>query len=136
MGGIMKKTVIIFVVSALVLAGLALWALQGHLAGNAREILMAAVVLLLVGFAVYLGLSRLRSRKRGEPGEDELSRTLTTRASSLAYYISIYLWLFVMYISDKTTLPAHSLVGTGIAGMAVVFVLCWLGLKIFGLKHD
>ena len=132
----MKRTVIIFVVSAFVLAGLALWALQGHLAGNVREILMAAILLLVVGFALFLGFSRLRSRRRGEPSEDELSRTLTTRASSLAYYISIYLWLFVMYISDKTTLATHSLVGAGIAGMAVVFVLCWLGLKIFGLKHD
>src|SRR5512136_2092776 len=132
----MKRSVIIFVVSALVLAGLGLWALKGHLAGNVQEILMAAIALLVVAFAVYLGFSRLRSHRRGEPREDELSRTLMTRASSLAYYISIYLWLFVMYISDKTTLPAHSLIGTGIAGMAVVFVLCWLGLKIFGLKHD
>jgi hypothetical protein len=110
--------------------------LKGHLAGNVQEILMAAIALLVVAFAVYLGFSRLRSHRRGEPNEDELSRTLMTRASSLAYYISIYLWLFVMYISDKTTLSAHSLVGAGIAGMAVVFVLCWLGLKIFGLKHD
>jgi len=132
----MKKTVIIFVISALVLAGLALWALRGHLAGNAREILQAAIVLLVVGFAIFMGFSRLRSRRRGEPGEDELSRTLMTRASSLAYYISIYLWLFAMFVSDKTTLAAHSLIGAGIAAMAVVFVLCWLGLKIFGLKHD
>lgn len=57
-----------------------------------------------------------------------------TRASSLAYYVSIYLWLFIMYIGDKVTLPAHNIVGTGIAGMAVVFLLCWLGVKFFGMK--
>lgn len=132
----MKKSVVIFVVSALVLAGLALWMFGGHLAGNAREIGMAAVVLLIVGFALALGVSRLRSRRRGEPGEDELSKAIMTRASSLAYYISIYLWLFVMYVSDKTTLEAHSLVGAGIAGMAVVFALCWLGVKLFGMKNE
>ena len=45
------------------------------------------------------------------------------------------MWLFVMYISDKTTLAAHSLVGAGILGMAVIFLFCWLGVKIFGMKN-
>jgi hypothetical protein len=124
-----------FVISALVLATLGLWALKGHLAGNILEIVQAGIVLLVVGFAVFLGLSRLRSHRLGEPGEDELSKTVMTKASSLAYYVSIYLWLFVMYISDKTTLETHTLVGAGIAGMAVVFVLCWLGVKLFGMKN-
>ena len=97
--------------------------------------IQVGIALVLVGFAVYLGISRLRSHQRGEPGEDELSKKVVTRASSLAYYISIYLWLFVMYISDKTTLPSHSLVGAGILGMAVVFLLCWLGVKAFGMKN-
>ena len=65
-----------------------------------------------------------------------MSRKVMVRATSLAYYVSIYLWLFVMYISDKTSLPAHSLIGGGIAGMAVIFLLCWLGVKAFGLKNE
>jgi len=131
----MKKTIVVFVISALVLVGLALWALKGHISGNAQEIGMAAVVLVLVGFAVFLGVSRLRSRRRGEPAEDELFRNVMTRASSLSYYISIYLWLFIMYISDKTSLAAHTLVGFGILGMAVIFLLSWLGVKCFGMKN-
>jgi len=131
----MKRTVLMFVISALVLATLGLWALKGHLAGNIPEIVQAGIVLLVVGFAVFLGLSRLRSHRLGEPGEDELSKTVMTKASSLAYYVSIYLWLFVMYISDKTTLEAHTLVGSGIAGMAFVFFLCWLCVKLFWMKN-
>jgi hypothetical protein len=128
--------IVSFVLGALVLAGLAVWALKGHIAGNIPEITMAGIVLLLVGFALYIGVSRLRSHLRREPGEDELSRKVMVRATSLAYYVSIYLWLFVMYISDKTSLPAHSLIGGGIAGMAVIFLLCWLGVKAFGLKNE
>ena len=131
----MKKTIIGFVVSALVLAGLALWALKGHIVGNTPEIVMPFIVLIVVGFAVYLGISRLRSHRHGEPAEDELSKKVMTRASSLAYYISIYVWLFVMYVSDKTTLASHSLVGAGILGMAVVFLLCWIGVRVFGMKN-
>ena len=131
----MKRAIVGFVVSALLLASLGLWALKGHISGNAQEIVMAGIVLVLVGFAVYLGVSRLRSRLLREPAEDELSRKVMTQASSFAYYISIYLWLFVMYISDRTSLEAHSLVGGGILGMAVVFLLCWLGVKAFGMKN-
>ena len=132
----MKRTIVMFLVSALVLGSLALWALKGHISGNPQEILMAGIVLVLVGFAVFLGVSRLRSHLRREPGEDELSKMVMTRASSLSYFISIYLWLFVMYISDKTSLPAHSLVGGGIMGMALVFLFCWLGVKAFGMKNE
>ena len=132
----MKKAIVSFVISALVLAGVALWALKGHIAGNTQEIVMAGIVLVLVGFAVYLGVSRLKSHLRREPAEDELSKRVMRRASSLAYYVSIYLWLFVMYISDKTSLEAHSLVGAGILGMAVIFLLCWLGVKLFGMKNE
>jgi len=131
----MKKTIVGFVISALVLVALAVWALKGHISGNVQEIGMAAIVLVLVAFAVFLGVSRLRSRRRGEPAEDELSRKVMTRASSLSYYISIYLWLFIMYISDKTSLPSHTLIGGGILGMAVIFLFCWLGVKAFGMKH-
>jgi hypothetical protein len=41
-----------------------------------------------------------------------------------------------MYISDKTTLPAHSLIGVGIAAMAVVFLMRRLGVKFVGMKND
>ena len=131
----MKRTIVMFVISALVVASLALWAIKGHIAGNIREMIMVGTALVIVGFAVYLAVSRLRSHRLQEPAEDELSRKVMMRASSLAYYISIYLWLFVMSISDKTTLEAHSLVGAGILGMAVVFLLCWIGVKVVGTKN-
>ncbi len=132
----MKKTTIIFVISALLLVSLGVWALKGKVAGNTRELLMTGAIFILVGFALFLGLSRVRSHLRKEPSEDELSKRVTTKASSLAYYISIYLWLFVMYMSDRIRLPAHSLIGTGIMGMALVFLFCWLYIKVAGMKNE
>ena len=78
----MKKSIVTFVISALIVASLILWALKGRIAGNTQEIVMAGIVLVLVGFAGYLVVSRLRSHLRREPGEDELSRMVMTRASS------------------------------------------------------
>jgi hypothetical protein len=132
----MKKTIVTFVISALLLASLALWALKGHLAGNLREILMAAGIIILVGLALFFGMARVRSHLRKEPSEDELSRRVMTKATSLAYYISLYLWLFIMYVSDRTTMATHTLIGAGIMGMALIFFFCWIGIKALGMKNE
>ena len=132
----MKKTIVIFVVAGLVLVSFVLWILNASLSWDLREILMVLSGLILVGFAVYIGFKRAKSAARKEPAEDELSKMIMTRVSSFSYYISIYLWLFVMYISDKIKWETHTLIGTGILGMAVIFLFSWLGVRFFGLKND
>jgi hypothetical protein len=130
----MQKTVIIFVIAVLILISVILWAVNNY--GTMSDILEISIVIILVGFAVYLGITRLKSLKRNEPAEDELSKKIMTKASSVSFYITIYMWLFVMYFSDRTTLEAHSIIGAGIAGMALIFFLSWMGIKIFGMKNE
>jgi hypothetical protein len=132
----MKRTIIIFVIAAMVLFTLLLWALNSKLSGNIQEILMIAISIIVVGFAIYIGLVRVKNSMRKEPLEDELSRKVMTKASSLSYYISIYWWLFIMYISDRTTMHTHTLIGVGILGMAVIFLLSWIGIKIYGIRNE
>jgi len=131
----MKNPIIIFVISALILMALILWILNVPTAANIQEILMIGGVLLLVGFATFIGISRLRSAMRKEPLEDELSKSVMTKASSLSFYISIYFWLVIMYFSDRISLESHSLIGAGILGMALIFFISWIGVKLFGMKH-
>jgi hypothetical protein len=128
----MKKSVVIFVLALLVLLSTALWFMNTKLSGNIPEILMIAGVLILVGFAVYIGVIRFRSALRKEPAEDEFSRRVMTKASSLSFYISIYWWLFLMYMSDKTSLAIDTLIGAGIMGMALIFLFSWIGVKFIG----
>jgi cytochrome b561 len=97
---------------------------------------MIAGGLLVVGFALYLGFTRITSSLRKEAPEDELSRKIMTKVVAFAYYISIYLWLFLMYISNRTALEAHSLIAAGILGMALIFFGSWLGVKFLGMKYD
>jgi hypothetical protein len=131
----MKRTIIIFVVALLVVFTFILWIMNSGMEWNSPEMLMIAVSLVVMGFAVYIGIARLKSTLRKEPAEDELSKSIMTKASSLSYYISIYLWLFIMYISDKVKWETHTMVGAGILGMAVIFFLSWLGVKLFGLRN-
>jgi hypothetical protein len=128
----MQKTLLIFIISALVLITLSVWAV--NMRGNITDIVAVSIVVLLAGFGLYLGISRLKSIKKKEAMEDELTKTIMIKASSYAFYISLYLWLLIMYFSDKTSLESHSLIGAGIAGMALIFLISWIAIKIFGIK--
>ena len=132
----MKKTLLIFIVALLVLVSVLFWVFNIQKPLNPIEIGMILIPLILVGFALLLGFRNLGSTIRKEPVEDELSKKVMTKASSLSFYISLYMWLFVMYISDKTTMEPRSLIGTGIAGMSLVMLLSWIGVKVFGFKNE
>jgi len=125
-----------FVVAAMVIISIVLWILNAEFTWDTQEILMVGGAFILVGFALFLGISRLRSNLRKEPAEDEFSKKIMTRASSLSYYISLYLWLVLMYLSDKTRLECHTLIGAGIMGMALVFFLSWVGVKLSRTGHE
>jgi peptidoglycan/LPS O-acetylase OafA/YrhL len=132
----MKKTLLIFVVAILLLATVGYWIYSSGSKFGSANILQLILIAVIVGFAVFVGIKRLASTRRGEPAEDELSKKILARASSLSYYVSIYLWLVIMYFSDKTKLENHSLIGAGILGMALIFALCWAVFYFRGIRNE
>jgi len=130
----MRRSYLALIVSALVLVTIILWLLNTEKPMNIPEIVQFGIVFVLVGFGAYVGISRLKSERRREPIEDELSIKIMRKASSTAYYISIYMWLGFMYISDKIELESHTLIGAGILGMAVLFFVSWIFYKTIGIK--
>jgi peptidoglycan/LPS O-acetylase OafA/YrhL len=132
----MKRTILIFVICLLVLMAVLVWVFDSKMSGGLPEILMVAGVFIIVGFAAFIGIQRAASVARKEPLEDELSKKVMMKTASLSYYISLYLWLFIMYISDRTTMETHTLIGAGILGMAIIFFLSWLYSKFFGFKNE
>jgi peptidoglycan/LPS O-acetylase OafA/YrhL len=130
----MKKSYLAIIISTLVLAPTIIWLISTKTSLAFPGITQFGIILVLIGFGVFVGLTRLKSDKRGEPAEDELSKKILQKASSVSYYISLYLWLGIMYYSDKTTIETHTLIGAGILGMAVIFFISWLFYKIRGMK--
>ena len=131
----MKKIIIIFELAAILVLIASLWILIAHFNGDFQDILTISIVTIFVGFAIFIGFDRIRSIKSKEPCEDELSKKIMTKASSLAFYISVFFWVFLMFISSSTTMETHSLIGTGIMGMSLIFFLSWAGVKFFGFKN-
>lgn len=135
-GGLMKKSYLAFLVTALVLISVVIWLGNSELSIDYMELSQLIVILLLIGFGVFFGVKRLKSEKKGEPVEDELSKKIMRKAAAISYFISIYLWLGIMYISDKKWFETEELFGLGIIGMALVLAVTWVLVYFIGLKNE
>jgi peptidoglycan/LPS O-acetylase OafA/YrhL len=132
----MKKAVIIFIVAGLIIATSILWFMSFSENLKLADLVSAAVLILVVGFALFIGFKKMSSARRGEPVEDEMSKKVMQKTASYSYYISLYLWLAIMYFSDKMDYETHVFIGSGILGMALVFTVCWLIFNFRGVRNE
>lgn len=132
----MKKAVIVFILAAMVLVTTGIWFFSSSNKLATSDFMGLGVIILVVGFALFIGFKRLSSAKRGEPAEDELSKKVMQKTAALSFYISLYLWLTVMYFSDKMKLETHSVIGIGILGMAITFAVCWVIFNFTGVRNE
>jgi len=132
----MKKSVIVFIIAALVLITTFIWIFSGSGPVKPMELVNLGVIVIVVLFALFFGYKRISSSRKGEPPEDELSKRVMQKASSLSYYISLYLWLALMYFSEKLNYETHTIIGAGILGMAIVLAVCWLVFNFRGIRNE
>jgi len=132
----MKRIVVLFAIVALVLVSTGIWFFSAGGNSGLVENLHFVVILALVLFAVYIGYRRLTSVRRREPAEDELSKKVLQKTAALSYYISLYLWVFMIYLKDRVEMDTEVLLGSGILGMAVIFALCWFFFNWRGVRNE
>ena len=125
-----------FVIAAVVIFTAVLWFMSIDTAYKPADLLKLGVVILVVGFALFVAYKRLTSAKRGEPAEDELSRKVMQKTAAFSYYISIYLWLALGFFSDRLKMETHTVIGIGIMAMAVSFAICWVIINFTGVKNE
>ncbi|HPO63313.1 MAG TPA: DUF2178 domain-containing protein [Candidatus Kapabacteria bacterium] len=132
----MKRSYLIFGVVVLVLITVGFWFFSAGSSMEISENLQFPIIIIIVGFAVFIGIKRFKSEKRGEPAEDELSKKIMQKAAAVSYFISIYLWLVLMYIAGKGGNDNEVLFGWGILGMAVIFFISWVVIYFVGIKNE
>ena len=132
----MKKSLIIFIIAGLVLISTGLWFFASSKEFNTMDLLHLGVITLIAGFAVFVGFKRLSNAKRGEPVEDELSKKILQKTAAISYYISLYVWVFLIFLKDRVKFETEELLGTGILAMAVIFGISWLIYNLKGIKND
>jgi hypothetical protein len=132
----MKRSFWIFLVVALVVFSSGAWLLNSSGSLPAFEIIQFGVIGLLIVFAAYFGFTRLRSERRGEPAEDEMTRKEMQKTASLSYFISLYLWVVILYLKDRIIMDIEVWIGTGIMGMALTFGIVWVIIHVRGLRNE
>lgn len=130
----MKNVIVLAIILVLVVFTVFLW--LGKESLGVEELSSLAIIFAVVGFAVFILLRRIKSWKAGEPQEDELSKMVMLRTSSLSYYISLYFWVFLLWLKDRVVFDQEQLIGTGILGMAVIFALSWVFYHFRGVPND
>jgi peptidoglycan/LPS O-acetylase OafA/YrhL len=129
----MKKSFLTVVVTGLVLVTTVLW-MSGALSVSLGEYIQFVIIGILVCFGLYVGYRRFTSEKRGQPAEDEFSKKILQKSAAISYYISLYLWLVIMYLTDRLKIETDIMFGWGILGMAVIFAGSWIYFNLRGMK--
>ncbi len=132
----MRKAIFMVVLAVSLIASFSYWLIFKTDQMTIREILMIGALLLVVAFALFLAFRRLRDAKQNLPQEDEMSKSILRKGTATAFHLSLFMWLGVMYLSDKTELECHSLIGAGIMGMALLFALGWIYHRYIRRSHD
>jgi Ca2+/Na+ antiporter len=132
----MKKIIPLVVISLLVLGTTLLWFMNSGSLVSIIESWHFVIILLIVAFATYILYSRLKSVRRGEPAEDELSKNILQRASAISYYVSLYLWVAMIVVNDRVKMDTEVLLGTGILGMAVIWIALVIFFKVRGFRNE
>lgn len=130
----MKNLIVLAIILVLVVFTSSLWLINENL--EFEELTSLGVILSVVGFGVFILIRRIKSWKVGEPQEDELSKMVMLRTSSVSYFISLYFWVFLLWLKDRIVFDQEQLIGTGILGMAVIFALSWGFYHFRGVSND
>ena len=113
-----------------------MWLFKVEKSISAREIVESGIIIILVGFGLYFAFRRFSSASRGEPQEDELSKKIVQKTAAWSYYISVYMWVFMIWLKDRVALDTDEVLGAGILAMALIFLACWIAIKVRGIRNE
>lgn len=132
----MKRGIIALLVSATVLGTAAFWFFGMEKSVNVHEIVSFGIIIVLVGFGIWFAVRRFSSALKGEPQEDELSKRIVQKAAAWSYYISLYMWVFMIWLKDRVTMDTEEVLGAGILAMAVIFMLSFIFHRLRGMRNE
>lgn len=125
---------LIFTIVALIVAALFILKSNELLLGENSNM---PIILVVIGIlAIVVLIIRFKSFKNREPMEDEYSKKIMQKTASHSFYISLYLWLVVSYFSEDSGMDTQQVIGLGVVGMAIVFAISWVFVKLIGLRNE
>jgi len=118
----------------LVLTGL--WIIQpSNSTSSVLEYIFVGVIFLFFLLGGYLGYGRMKRTKQGLPEEDELSRKIAQKSAAISFYLSVGLWLTLIFIQSHFLIDIKWLLSSGMIGMAIFFFISWLIINNQGINE-
>ncbi|TYP99344.1 hypothetical protein C7447_102666 [Tenacibaculum adriaticum] len=135
-----KFAIVKFTVAAFILGLMGFWIFNTTKPFNEFAYGTIGVMLLIVGFIIYSGVQALKDAKSGLNPEDELSKKITQKAASMAFSISIYMWLIGLFALDMFSIDsvnkAKFVIAIGMMGMTLIFLFIRLYLSKVGIDDN
>tara|TARA_R110002020_G_scaffold439005_1_gene649493 strand:- start:567 stop:1037 length:471 start_codon:yes stop_codon:yes gene_type:complete len=129
-----------FSIAALILASMGFWIYKTSKPLNEFSYSIIAVMLLVVGFVIYFGFQALKDAKLGLSPVDEFSKRIAEKAAARTFKISIFMWLFGLFILDFFTIDsvnkAKLVIVIGMVGMTLIFLFIRLYLSRVGIDEN
>jgi peptidoglycan/LPS O-acetylase OafA/YrhL len=123
------RLIIIGVISLVVIVTGAMFAIGSfrnkEIMGGVLGIIIALIILI---FAVMVYKRGNKDMKNGFPLQDERSKRVLEKASSLSFYVSLYLLLLVGFLSDDL-IPFRDIsqaTSVSVGCMALLFLVSWI----------
>lgn len=132
----MKKIILPFFISLIIIISIIFIFFNTSLKITLIEKIQFFVILILVCFGFYVGFDRIKSRKLNEPLEDEYTKKILIKTSSISFYVSLYIWVLILIIKDRFIMDIELWIGSGILSMSFIFMLIFFILKIRGLRNE
>ena len=120
----------------LILAGL--WIVQAGENDVPRtiEYIFVGIIIVFMMLGIFFGISRIRRSKQGFPEEDELSQMISLKSAAVSYYLSLVVWLILIYIQAKVEIDTKWILALGIIGMSITFIITWTIIRFKGPGHE
>ena len=123
-----KRMIAILIVGLLVIATGILFASKAVSAGDfGGAVLGSIIAVIILVFALFVYRRGNENLKKGLPLHDERSRKVMEKASSKAFYVSLYILLAFGLLSDYVEFRDISQVtGISVGIMALLFLVFWI----------
>jgi uncharacterized membrane protein len=129
-----------FSIAALILASMGFWVFNTSKPLNEFSYSIIAAMLLVVGFVIYFGIQALKDAKSGLNPVDEFSKKVAEKAAATTFKISIYMWLFGMFMLDFFAIDsvnkAKLVIAIGMVVMTLIFLFIRLYLSRVGIDEN
>jgi len=100
------------------------------------EYIFIGAIVLFMSLGIYFTLQRIKRKEQGFPEDDELSVKISRDASSISYYVSLFLWLILILLQNKINVDYKWLFAFGIIGMSLIYIISLLIINLRGTSDE